>query len=514
MKMFWGMQIHQTEGSVLLGSNPLNLSPDPAHNNTIVPNLPSGWTQMATVGTACTQGITIDEADIGVWDGSSLSSTICASGSGCTGTNTFRAIARNLIGTGVDEFAVRARLRIAEWGSVVTDPSKAPWRDIPLSSPTSNQVQTALATQFDTHGWDWAYSCTGDATIDYTCIIAPGDTYCPHLNHPLDTGHLLFAEIVQPGAAYEIATPSAIRSMTYTGLSTVHQPATVSLAGLETGSGPQGERDVYLLADDFNLPAAGDRPIKLDSRAMTFVRTFAEHPEMPRPKVENHGKPPGCNQPVAKSRPDGARSPISTKPLSPKDVARPFVVEARDPILRLIQKPTQLSPRMDTTSLLSMRREQALDEVWPTHRTRVYYDTGKTITTHGLTSKVLQPMVPFGYRFSHDGPLYGFETKLEGVDGCVLEQVSPHSFKAKIRDGESVRVVETITAAEQAKTGPAPQPPQPVGPPKCPECKVEPGGHCNCTVPGRSNATLASLAGLLAVSVALGIRRGRARRGS
>ncbi len=520
LSMFWGMQINQgAPGTVVLGSNPVNLTPDPHGNYTIVPSSPAGWTAVSAVGTTCTQGATVDSSDIGIWNGLTLTSTVCVGGS-CSGTNDFRVTARNFTPAGqVPEYALRARLRIAEWGSVVTTVANAAWRDIPYSFPPSANVAAATTTDFDQHGWSWSYSsCTGEATIDFTCHIGSGDTYCPKLSNPSDTSNMLLAEIVAPqGVATPISIPTALLSMAYTTLSTVQQGATISLKGLETGSGPQTERDVYLLSDDSNLPAAGDTPIQLNSQAMAFARTFAEHPEMPLSKGRPPGEPPACEPGHPKPQPSPVLERAEPKKGPPKKGeprlprgAKPFMVRKNDPILRLIEKPLMLTPSLDTSSLLSMSRNQILDEVWPTHRVRAYYDTGKTITTRGGTSRLLGPMVPFGYRFSHDGALYGFKTGIAGAKETPLEALPDHWSKLRIRDGESVRITETFAAEEQPKTiAPSTPPPTP-----CPECKIVHGENCNCAVPGRVAGGMLDVIGTLGSLAVLGARRRRRSRPS
>jgi hypothetical protein len=516
MRMFWGMQINQgAPGMVVLGSNTTNPTPDLHGNYTIVPNSPGGWTSVSAVGTACTQGATVDASDVGIWNGSSLTSTVCANNTTCSGSNDFHVTTRNFAPTGtVDEHAVRARLKIAEWGAVVTDPSSAAWRDIPYSAPPSASVEAATTHDLDLDGWVWGYSsCDHTATIDFTCHIHSPDTYCPLLTNAGDTSMMLLAEIVAPNSStYQISIPTAVRSMAFTTLSTAARTATISLKGLEKGTGPQALRDVYLFADDHNLPAPGDEPLKLDGEAMTFARTFSEHPEAPLPhKVPFDGKPPSCRpEPQAPKplpnpgRADAKKAVAKRSVLAPR-TGKPFVVENNDPIVRLIEKPQALSANLDTSSMLSMSRAQLLDEVWPTHRVRAYYDSGKTITTRAGTTRLLAPMVPFGYHFSHDGALYGFANHVEGAKETPLEALPDHFTRLRIRDGESVRITETFAAEEQPKTAPPGTPPAIT----CPECKIPHGENCNCAVPGRVGGGLLGGIGTLVSLAALGARRRR-----
>jgi hypothetical protein len=307
--------------------------------------------------------------------------------------------------------------------------------------------------------------------------------------------------------------------MSYATLSTLSTPATISLKGLETGTGPQKERDVYLFTDDRNLPPLGDQPIKLNGEALTYARSYAEHPGMPLPRERRAGeKPPGCkpDQPPPAPNPPlttGDQGKLTVRSLKQKPslrVASPRVIKKEDPIAQLIEKPVQLAPGLDTSSILSMSREQLVDEVWPTQTVRVYYDTGRTITTHGQTSKVLAPMIPFGYHFSHDGALYGFTSKLEGSGGTKLKQLSEHWSKIRMKDGDSVRVVQSVEAKEEPRTStpPASSSPPAQGTPSCPSCPT-PGPVCNCTVPGRVRGGVGALAGALGIAGALFARRRR-----
>ncbi len=114
---------------------------------------------------------------------------------------------------------------------------------------------------------------------------------------------------------------------------------------------------------------------------------------------------------------------------------------------------------------------------------------------------MLRPMVPFGYYLSHDGPLYGFVTKFEAMNGVVLEELAPNFYHVKIPNEGAIQVKTTVTA-EERPSGTAP-------PPQCPACP--PHGRCNCEVPGAPVGDAGWLAAAGALGLAAALRRGRRR---
>src|SRR5690606_20677430 len=73
---------------------------------------------------------------------------------------------------------------------------------------------------------------------------------------------------------------------------------------------------------------------------------------------------------------------------------------------RLLGSSTEIVDGVLLHHVLAMSTEQFLDAAWPTYRIRVYYDSGRTFTANKERDPVLVPMVPFGLRLEHDGPLY------------------------------------------------------------------------------------------------------------
>ena len=72
---------------------------------------------------------------------------------------------------------------------------------------------------------------------------------------------------------------------------------------------------------------------------------------------------------------------------------------------------------------LDLSPRQALAAAWPTYDVHVYYDSGKTVTIAGKTSKALVPMFPFTYFHSHEGPLFGFTHSFKLAGGAELKEI-------------------------------------------------------------------------------------------
>ena len=158
---------------------------------------------------------------------------------------------------------------------------------------------------------------------------------------------------------------------------------------------------------------------------------------------------------------------------------------------------------------LALNARQALTAVWPTYDVHVYYDSGKTVTIGGITSKQLVPMFPFTLFHSHEGALYGFVHGFQLTGGAELKELRPDVYLLKIPSEGVAHVVTSVTALDKPKDGSGPPEGCPNGPPP-----VDKNIHCGCRVPGQSGNDEAPLA--LFAAGALGIalaRRRRARRG-
>jgi hypothetical protein len=528
-RFFFGATVHHGTGDVLVGNaTPKTAAETDKVGDSIIPDKSANWVQFSEPGTACTSGMTVDSSDIGTWtgvpgatSGGSLTNSICAGAGGAgfctasTGENTFRVTARKVDNTaGIGTFAVRARLRIADWGSQYWQFGR--WRDIAVTPTGTGIFNAPVADLSNANGWYWltpvdAGDGTSAVSIDYKCTKLGADTYCPKLvdetQSPPGSGRshqCMLVELGQPppGAGnpkpFKVRKNATYRNMDYENLSTSDVPATISLEGLKAALGEAKDRDVYLYVENHNLPPHGAQAFALNSQDMAFARRFAENP-IAVPTVP--GKPvPGKGDKRAQAA--GTKAPA--KPIAGAAAAAAIQVSPAVAIAnRIATSDAKLSNGLPVHDVLAMGKEQLLDAVWPTYRVRVYFDSGKTYTANGKTNRVLVPMVPFGFHFSHDGVLYGFSQALSAMPGVVIEQLPEGWFKMHLASEGSAKIRTQITAEESPAGGTS-------GPP-CPVCKPE-HRHCNCRLVGLPNDGAGELCVALALGLSFALRRRQGKR--
>ena len=297
---------------------------------TIVPKRSDLWAQYDEPGTACTGGITVDPSDIGTWTGTPgvttgglLTHEICTGSASCTTTeNVFRVTARHVPNTGgIVPWDVRARVRIAAWGSQPAYWDDALWQDVTNTQPLTTDILLGPTTPFTTaNGWYWAppvdaLDGTSAVTIDYKCNKG-ANAFCPQLADMSELHQCILAEISQPSGAWPISTAAAYQNMDYQTLSSHERQATISIAGLKKILGEDQDRDVYLYIDEHNLPQVGEKPFELPLKDMAQAREIAEHP-IRLPTVP--GKPPVPIQ-------VGTRGPVKpVRPVKPVLAGKPAV---------------------------------------------------------------------------------------------------------------------------------------------------------------------------------------------
>ena len=489
MKMFFGVRIGNSAGVVRLGSSLLAatdaLAISDGTNPSIVPRTTSGWVNYVDPGTACSGNIEVLDTLVGVWNGVSLTNAVQAcSAPACTPTtNKFRVTVQNVPDVGSNH-SVRMKIRFADWGSTIANWKFAPWNEIPGFTPNVFTVPQATLDGDSSWHWDTAPGAPGfvNATIDYTCNVQPGERYCPKLTNPDNEAHQCMLVEVAGSPDYpwfRFSAAAVYRNMDFNGLSTLSRAATVSIQGLKALTGKDVARNVYLYVTTVNMPPHGDQPVFADAGGMQITRLYAEHP----PALSPRQREPNDRQP----RPELKRA-AAAKPPEPQGPATPVL--HRD--VKSIYELPVLSP------------EQALSTAWPMYKVYVYYDTGETTTIVGKQHKLLQPMVPFGFYLSHDGPLYGFTHAL-AAEGVTLERVADNFFKVLVPSEGSFKAKVTVSAEEKPVKGPAPCPP-------CKDCKH---GICDCRLvgaPGVRGSGYAWLGALLAGTLLL--RRQRRRSGA
>lgn len=518
LKMFWGTRINviapagaTPASDVLYGNVVPATASDPSVNSTIIPSDISGWEDVDTLGTACSDGISVQREDIGVIRGGTLTNVICKDGttSGCTGadgTNTFQVTATGISDPPPPPYSIRARIRIADWGATLPSRKFAPWKDIPGIVP-AGQDGSALFDLPTSHfmasgsGWSWSTSAVPGghtATLEYTCTTEPGKSYCPAISDATATHQCILVELGQrTTGTRKFIQPAVYRNMNFQGLSSVERKAKIDVRGLQKLLGDDRPRDLYLHLSRKNMPKPSKRAMRLDSKVLAKARWIAENPlAIPhrKPNPEEVAAARREKRPVQLAlEPKLAAQLVSNKPLLGK-------VAAADAWL--------------------MAPERLLSEVYPTYEVRVYYDTGNK-TVHGsadgkaTSARVLLPFVPFGYHLTHEGDFYGFASDLLGVDGANLEPLGDDWYKLVVPNESAATVLTKATAEEKAPSseasedagvgagpGPSPRPPQPT-------CMK----RCGCRTAGNGSAYGGPLLfGLGLIGLALRRRRRAARR--
>jgi len=80
-------------------------------------------------------------------------------------------------------------------------------------------------------------------------------------------------------------------------------------------------------------------------------------------------------------------------------------------------------------------------------RHHVFFDTGKTTTINGVSYPILLVLSSFGYIIQHEGPVFGWDQRLEGA-----ELIAPNFYKiAKAPNDKPVIVSTTIEALVQPR---------------------------------------------------------------
>jgi hypothetical protein len=284
-QMFLGARIANSGGTTVLLSSSSQASaangPNPPIGDTPAGVNVTDWLGYDVLGGACPSGITISDTAIGVLSGGSITNTVntCPippNPAGTTCTNTFRVEAQN-VPAGAGPFSLRTRIRVADWGSTIADPN-APWVDFGIS-PDIFVTPGPLPTP------PWSWSQTGSTVdIDYTCAVDVdgGARYCPALPGSTQPYQSILVEVADsPGAVgtpgFNVQTPAIYRNMAFGTLSTLSQPARISLKGLQAATGTATDRDVYLYVQTKNMPAHGRTPMMLSESELEEARREATH---------------------------------------------------------------------------------------------------------------------------------------------------------------------------------------------------------------------------------------------
>jgi len=492
-KIFLGLHKEDEVNSALS----VNLS-SPSPTGALVPNTlfvadPNHWANAAAINAGCPDGIALD--------GTQISSDAIDTGlpapnevnttSGAINHFFARPAIPAAIAVGLSSGEFLAKFHIANWGSIA-DPAAA-WTPLPGDEP----------------GGAGRWVRNGDApalnpsVLGLTCSANTATTTCG-IPTPTEAHQCMYVELKEaPVNTVAIKTATAFTNMWFKPLSNFSAPAEISVKGLKAKLFHDDKpRDVYVYVYPKNLPPHGNEPIYLPTDKMAATRRFAETPPPIYGRVNNQVAGVDAKPPANLATPAILARPAPRKPAVVPAAAK--TGGAGNP-----QVPLRPLP-LPTTGIgdLDLDPRQALGAVWPSYDVHVYYDSGKTITINGKTTKQLVPMFPFTSFHSHEGPLYGFSHSFKLEGGAELQELRPDVFLLHIPSEGVAHVVTSITAIETPK-GHGPPGGCPKGPPP-----VEFNGHCGCRVPGQTSGGRAPLTLLAAGALGLAFaRRSRSRRG-
>lgn len=470
-------------------SNSINMStPAPGANpllpGTLLINDPVHWSPAVAINSGCAAGITLNGSQIGTKNIDMGNPAPNAINTTLGAVNQFYATPTIPASVPLFSGEFQAKFHIANWGSIAA--SNAPWIPLPNGTAVLNGVSPA----------------PNDSTLEFNCPANTATTTCG-IPTPAEKHQCVYVELkAAPGQTVPFTTAAAYRNMDFKPLSTFSAPAEISVKGLKQVFGNDLPRDVYVYIYSRNMPAQGNQPLFLPTEKMAATRRFFETPEVPVRHVERIGAVALNQQRLAAVKP--------ALPARPAVIAKPTLAAAA------VTPPAKANPGAASQQLpevplphtgigdLDLNPRQALSAVWPTYDVHVYYDSGKTITIGGVTSKQLVPMFPFTYFHSHDGPLFGFSHGFQLASGAELKQLRPDVYLITIPSEGTAHVVTSATAHETPKDGSAEQCPK--GPPP-----VDKNVHCGCRIPGERSDNSETLWGLFAAS-ALGIAFVRRRR--
>jgi hypothetical protein len=351
---------------------------------------PATWNQVSVASATCAGGVNLDYNQI------TTDNTVPTEIS-TVHANVFHARPVNNTAAAIAGDTIKARFRIADWGSVLFD--SPAWDDIAPSGP-SCATATGAASPVAS-GANFDLSCSWTLTSTQQCEYRPDiHNSCTPMPAPHNSHQCILVELSSTtGVLFSRA--SAWNNMNFVTTSKFEREATINLAGLPALPATP-TRDVYLLVVTQNMPLAGASP------AVT-----------PAGAAGDQNKRAGAEVP-------GKLVPF--RPVGTKEGAR-LQEAVRAGALTL----EQLAAKM------------------PTYLVRVYYDTGLRTLVGGTQHAVLEPMPSFGYFAMHDGEIEGWKHSLQGAI-----QIDPNFYKIPVPHGGSVKVKNTIESVEATPVSPVP----------------------------------------------------------
>ncbi len=346
----------------------------------------AAWFNASTAGGMCVAGIGITYSDITVTNAIGAGTQIDVNSA-----NTFHAKPLNSTTTAYNPDSIKARLRLADWGSAVGDSPR--WQTVPNPS-CEGAIGSGAAgsitggTHFDLNTCIW--TLTAGQKCSYRPDLFPGCTPDATIGARYDHQCIL-AELSSTAAPIAFSTSSAWNNFDFDHSSKLERKARLDIGNLSP-------RDVYVYVQANNMPAvvAAEPPPGNDQRGMSEVlrkRLGAVGPIVPGRVTEKQAA--------------ALRGLVATGQISYGDV----------------------------------------EKVMPTYTAYVWHDTGTTVKTSTGPAKLLAPQPSFTLFVSHDGPLVGWKHALSGVGGATITEISRNFYRLSVGSGGTAEVLTSNRSA-------------------------------------------------------------------
>lgn len=363
---------------------------------------PGGWDRLSTIAgdpqCPTTGGVALMSTDIGTMNTPNSLIGYNLANPSAGPNNVFFARPRNYTGATIPVGGIKARFRIAKWGSVA-DPD-TDWVTIPggggldgtgVASTASIPAIPSGSAPPSTNPITFNWQLNG---ADIAAFIT-GAT--PH--------KCMLVEMDGPGLTF--FNESVYRNMDFGSASTFKREAEISIAGLKGVEGDGPRRDVYLAIETRNMPA-----------------------------VVKPGEGPGhdVELPWDSGQGDGDQNP------------KPKQAQQQVPVPHKVT--WKQAHAMAVGGGLS---EDVIETFMPTYRVHVYYDTGRRYDGR----VILRPQTYFGYFINHEGDLYGWRQELHASPDAELKVIREgYYYRVSIPKDKSVQVTTVIEARESGGGGP------------------------------------------------------------
>jgi hypothetical protein len=372
------------------------LEPDETADPLVFP-LPEGsaspasaaWSSVTVTGASCVAGVEIENGDISVTNAIGTGTQIDVNSA-----NTFHAKPINNTTTAYDPNSVKARLRIADWGSAVGDSPR--WITVP--DPSCEAATGSGAAGSITGGIRFDLSCAWTLTAGQKCAYRP-DLFpgCTPDPGPRYAHQCILAELQSNGAPIPFQKSSAWNNFDFDHSSSLERKARLDIGAL-------GPRDVYVYVTASNMPD-----------------TVGAEPPPPPPQTDKR----------VGAMLDKAGGGIVPGRVNGEQAKRLAVLAASGQI-----------------------SYEDVAKVMPTLAAYVWHDTGETVKSPSGPAKLLEAQPSFTLFVSHDGPLFGWRHALKSVaGGATITEISKNYFRIGVGAAGSVEVVTAVDALEQPGGG-------------------------------------------------------------